>query len=83
MTAICLLLVGDMQFYMLLILFNCDQLNIIVFSHYVLYVVMHQAFPICKKLVVQYMHQFYHLSVPRWTLTEKWVFMWDIILHPL
>jgi hypothetical protein len=72
-----------MQFYMLVTLFNCDQLHIIVFSHYVLYVIMLQAFFICENLVVQYMHQFHHLIVPRLALTEKLVFMWDIIPHPL
>jgi hypothetical protein len=35
-----LLPIGDMQFYMLLTLFNCDQLHTIVFSHYVLYMSM-------------------------------------------
>jgi hypothetical protein len=80
---ICLLLVRDMQFYMLLTLFNCDRLHIIVFSHYILYAVMLQAFFIYENLVVQYMHQFDHLSVPRWALTEKWVFMCDIISHLL
>jgi hypothetical protein len=64
-----------MQFYMLLALFNYDQLYTIVFPRYVLYVAMLQAFPICGNLVAQYMHQFHHRSVPRWALTGKWVFM--------
>jgi hypothetical protein len=37
-TAICLLPIGDMHFYILLTLFNCDQLHTIVFPRYVLYV---------------------------------------------
>jgi hypothetical protein len=58
-----------MQFYMLPILSNCDQLHIIMSPHYVLYVAMLQVFPICRNLVVQYMHQFHHRNIPQWTLT--------------
>jgi hypothetical protein len=64
-TTICILLVGDIQFYMLLTLFSCEQLHIIVSPHYVLYVTMLQAFFICENLVAQYMHQFHHRNVPR------------------
>jgi hypothetical protein len=55
-TVIYLLPVGDMQFYMLLTLFNCNQLHTIMFPHYTLYMAILQAFIICENLVAQYMH---------------------------
>jgi hypothetical protein len=57
-----------MQPCMLPTSFNCDQLHTIVLPCYVLYVVMLQVFPICGNLVALYMHQFYHRSIPGWTL---------------